>query len=562
MADLYEYLNARREPIGVVSATRGLSAYEVWLAEGNTGTEEDFLTDLRARLDPAQMQQVEDAAGRAEDAADKASDDRGAVASDLSTVRDIVGSVETRVDDAVSLAVPSAVGSASDADAAVFEDSIGQIRARLTDSGEFQVPAVAADHYGVGDDAIAQEDLPGWRMAMVDRLGFVYAGLDDEGVFHGGAGADPGPEPTPSMQPVLDWTPGPGRIVPTAHRGVHVGPYPENSLDGLYAAARAGYEWVETDVQRTSDGEYVLMHDGTIDRTCRLASDYSAPNGVTVASLTLAQLRSDYVLASSDPAMRQPVPTFAEYLDLCCALGLKPFVELKNVLTQAQAIEIADMTISRLGEGNYIHNSFSPAFLDAVHAKYPGVTRMYNVTPDVVDYAALAAKKPAVWTTSHTLQTAEAVAGAHAVGLPVNAYTVPESRLQDMLNLGLDMVTTDNIAPAPRPGSVVASISAHGDFSDLDHDGSVVGGELILDAGQSVTFGPGGAGVPLGAAYADIWFSGAVTFSGALSGSYTRSAKGPLRRSLMLSGFSPAITVTGGTGGASIRSISLAIAQF
>ncbi|MFF3272220.1 glycerophosphodiester phosphodiesterase family protein [Streptomyces chrestomyceticus] len=42
---------------------------------------------------------------------------------------------------------------------------------------------------------------------------------------------------------------------------------PENTLASLEAAADHGAEWVETDVQFTKDGQAVIMHDPTVDRT-------------------------------------------------------------------------------------------------------------------------------------------------------------------------------------------------------------------------------------------------------------------------------------------------------
>ncbi|MGP4000663.1 glycerophosphodiester phosphodiesterase family protein [Streptomyces sp. 8N706] len=42
---------------------------------------------------------------------------------------------------------------------------------------------------------------------------------------------------------------------------------PENTIASLEAAADRGADWVETDVQLTKDGQPVIMHDATVDRT-------------------------------------------------------------------------------------------------------------------------------------------------------------------------------------------------------------------------------------------------------------------------------------------------------
>src|ERR1700712_3688902 len=42
---------------------------------------------------------------------------------------------------------------------------------------------------------------------------------------------------------------------------------PENTVPAFRAALAAGLDFVETDVQLTSDGAAVIMHDETVDRT-------------------------------------------------------------------------------------------------------------------------------------------------------------------------------------------------------------------------------------------------------------------------------------------------------
>jgi glycerophosphoryl diester phosphodiesterase len=42
---------------------------------------------------------------------------------------------------------------------------------------------------------------------------------------------------------------------------------PENSLPGIENAIKIGVDIVELDVQRTKDGQFILMHDATLDRT-------------------------------------------------------------------------------------------------------------------------------------------------------------------------------------------------------------------------------------------------------------------------------------------------------
>jgi glycerophosphoryl diester phosphodiesterase len=76
---------------------------------------------------------------------------------------------------------------------------------------------------------------------------------------------------------------------------------PENTLAGVRKAIEIGAEAIEIDVQASSDGVPVLMHDLSVDRTT------NGKGGVAV--LSLARLREL-------DAGGEPIPTLAEVLDL------------------------------------------------------------------------------------------------------------------------------------------------------------------------------------------------------------------------------------------------------
>ncbi|MEO8458578.1 MAG: glycerophosphodiester phosphodiesterase family protein [Chloroflexota bacterium] len=76
---------------------------------------------------------------------------------------------------------------------------------------------------------------------------------------------------------------------------------PENTLAGIRKAIELGSEAIEIDVQASSDGIPMLMHDLTVDRST---------NGTgAVAEMTLGELQAL-------DAGGEPVPTLAEVLDL------------------------------------------------------------------------------------------------------------------------------------------------------------------------------------------------------------------------------------------------------
>ena len=115
----------------------------------------------------------------------------------------------------------------------------------------------------------------------------------------------------------------------------------ENCPAGVRMAAQYGYPAIECDVRFTRDSVMVLMHDGTINRTMRLAADYSPiPEPVRVSELDFEELRSRYVLASTDPALRLPIPTLEEELLACKEYGIVPMLHSSVVESYRLAQQI------------------------------------------------------------------------------------------------------------------------------------------------------------------------------------------------------------------------------
>lgn len=113
-----------------------------------------------------------------------------------------------------------------------------------------------------------------------------------------------------------------------AHRGCWLDDVvPENSVVAVGMAKRYGYDGIECDVRYTKDSVMVILHDGKLNRTARLAKDYSKlEKDVHLRDLTFEELRRDYVLASSDPAMREQIPTLEELLEACKKQGVLPIL--------------------------------------------------------------------------------------------------------------------------------------------------------------------------------------------------------------------------------------------
>lgn len=152
-----------------------------------------------------------------------------------------------------------------------------------------------------------------------------------------------------------------------SHR-TQAGTMPENTLAGIDAALAAGVDAIEIDVQTTSDGVVVLMHDDTLER---VAGD---PRAVT--DLTYAELQEIPLLPAHD-VIGQHVPTLAEVFERIAGRAILA-VEVKQSGihdTVAEVVRAAEAT-----EWTWIW-AFDPAVGRECRRVLPEVPVSLNVAP-------------------------------------------------------------------------------------------------------------------------------------------------------------------------------------
>ncbi len=122
--------------------------------------------------------------------------------------------------------------------------------------------------------------------------------------------------------------------------------FPENSLEAIESAIEMGVDIVEIDIHRTADGELVVCHDRTINRTT---------NGKgKIAELTLDYIKSCYLRAGHNAVTRYKMPTLAEALDVCKDRVLinldKGIAYYDQVMTMLVERNMADQVIIKSGK--------------------------------------------------------------------------------------------------------------------------------------------------------------------------------------------------------------------
>jgi glycerophosphoryl diester phosphodiesterase len=102
-------------------------------------------------------------------------------------------------------------------------------------------------------------------------------------------------------------------VMVVAHRGGGMEgdrkSHPENSIAAVLNSIDLGAEMVELDIQKSSDGEFVVFHDSWLDRSSTCKGE--------LAKRTLAELKEcRLVIAGTGVATDEPIPTLREMLDV------------------------------------------------------------------------------------------------------------------------------------------------------------------------------------------------------------------------------------------------------
>ncbi|WP_327638386.1 glycerophosphodiester phosphodiesterase family protein [Kribbella sp. NBC_00482] len=217
-------------------------------------------------------------------------------------------------------------------------------------------------------------------------------------------------------------------MIITGHRGA-LGTEPENTLRSFRRAVADGCDEIELDLRVTADGELVIMHDATVDRT-------TSGTGA-VEELTLAEIRA------LDAGLGEKVPTWSETV---AAIDVRFQAEVKAeaaVPLLAQSLKSDPALAERT-----LVTSFHPEILLAIREAFPDVTtgHIFGRTPDTAEVIARTRAAGASWSLCGIAGlTPEAVADLHTAGLSVTAWPVPDTTtLATALSLAVDGITTDH----------------------------------------------------------------------------------------------------------------------
>ncbi|MGI6172805.1 MAG: glycerophosphodiester phosphodiesterase [Christensenellales bacterium] len=224
-----------------------------------------------------------------------------------------------------------------------------------------------------------------------------------------------------------------------AHRGASAYA-PENTLEAFALAAEMGADGVELDVCCSKDGEVVVCHDATIDRT-------STGTGL-VADHTLAELK-EFSFGKRFPGFEQAkIPTLREVFALLLPTGLTVNVEIKKDSALCDGIEEKCIAIAKecAMEDRVLYSSFDHESLRIILKIKPDAKTGLLYGEDIENAERYAVEQGAAALHPHykNLYKGGAIERAHAVGVKVHPWTVnAEEDIARLLDLGADAIITD-----------------------------------------------------------------------------------------------------------------------
>ncbi|MDQ0778010.1 glycerophosphoryl diester phosphodiesterase [Streptomyces aurantiacus] len=241
-----------------------------------------------------------------------------------------------------------------------------------------------------------------------------------------------------------------------AHRGASA-QAPENTLAAIDRAARLGFRWVENDVQRTKDGQLVVIHDDSLARTTDVEEVFPDRAPWKVKDFTAAEIaRLDAGSWFSPRYTGARVPTLKQYMNRVSHNHQKLVLEIKNPTLYPGIEQETLKVLSNEGwlgparvRSKLVIQSFDAGSIRTVHALRPDIKTGFLGTPSVAELPAYAQFADQI-NSSHTtislgyVAAIHALEGPHGKPLEISTWTVdtPEDTRR-VAGFGVDGVITN-----------------------------------------------------------------------------------------------------------------------
>lgn len=222
------------------------------------------------------------------------------------------------------------------------------------------------------------------------------------------------------------------------HRGA-AGEAPENTLASFALALKQGAEGIELDVHISKDGEIVVCHDPTLDRTTNGSGLICEKSWDEIKLLDAGSWFSEAYIG-------ERVPLLSEVFDLV-PRGILINVEVKHAYEGQMEKELLAFLRERGRLEDVVISSFDHKVIRRIKQAEPGVRVGLLYAANLIDHAAYAQQIGvdvySLHPHHHCIEE-EDVAAASAAGLATYPYTVnEEADCKRMIASGVSGIITD-----------------------------------------------------------------------------------------------------------------------
>ena len=235
-------------------------------------------------------------------------------------------------------------------------------------------------------------------------------------------------------------------ITLTAHRGLSA-IEPENTLPAFKAACEAKYNYVEFDIEPTSDGKWIVMHDDDLRRT---TNGHGKITERTLAEVSALKIDNG---ANIENYTDLRVPTFEETMALLDRYypNTKPMIEIKSI-GKNNLDSLIEFFKDYAARGrSTIVISFDKDIIDTLYKECPEQTYWLltsELSDEAVDFCKNHGNMRAAFNGNNTKNTDSVINAAIDAGIPLAAWTVDSSdTLKNLYDLGVRYFTTNCITP-------------------------------------------------------------------------------------------------------------------
>ena len=233
-----------------------------------------------------------------------------------------------------------------------------------------------------------------------------------------------------------------GAVIAMAHRGGSLHPDLiglENTLHAFRHAVALGYQYLETDVHVTSDGQLVAFHDDVLDR---MTDRPGALAGLRAADLAELRIAGAHAVPSMAELLEE-LPDSRFNIDLKAPGAVAALADLLRRTGAHERVCVGSFSSRHLQQFRRLTNgtvatSATPAEVAVFLASsWAMLHRFVSRRPfAVLQVPRRRGPLPVV--------TRSVVRRAHAVGLQVHVWTVDEpAEMEELIDLGVDGLITD-----------------------------------------------------------------------------------------------------------------------